>query len=74
MNLAKTITRARLGALAIMAVSAALPAAALAQSLSGDDIVGKPFALWIFLVPIAGIIALLGCYAAKGSIEKPGRR
>jgi hypothetical protein len=58
----------RLGAFVTTAALALVPLAASAQSM--DDTVGKPFPLWIFLLAIAGVIALVAAYAAKGAVEK----
>ncbi len=49
-------------------VLATLPVAAFAQT--ADDYAGRPFPLWVFLVPIAGIIALIAAYGAKAAVEK----
>jgi hypothetical protein len=49
---------------------ATLPIAAFAQSAAADDYAGRPFPLWVFLVPIAGIIALIAAYGAKAAVEK----
>ncbi len=58
----------RSGAIVTTAALSLLPLAASAQSM--DDTVGKPFPLWFFLLVIAGVIALVAAYAAKGAIEK----
>jgi len=47
---------------------ATLPIAAFAQT--ADDYAGRPFPLWVFLVPIAGIISLIAAYGAKAAVEK----
>jgi hypothetical protein len=47
---------------------AAMPVAVFAQT--ADDYAGRPFPLWVFLVPIAGIICLIAAYGAKSAVEK----
>jgi len=47
---------------------AILPIAAFAET--ADDYAGRPFPLWVFLVPIAGIISLIAAYGAKAAVEK----
>jgi hypothetical protein len=53
---------------AVTMLFATLPVAAFAQT--ADDYAGRPFPLWVFLVPIAGIIALIAAYGAKSAVEK----
>jgi hypothetical protein len=57
---------ARLVAFATTTVVALAPLAAFADY----DSVGKPFPLWVFLIPGAGIIALAAALVAKGAVER----
>jgi hypothetical protein len=58
---------ARLAAFATTATLALAPLAALAD---GYDYAGRPFPLWVFLVPGAGILALVAALIAKGAVER----
>ncbi len=58
---------ARLVAFAATATVALAPLAAFAD---GYDYAGRPFPLWVFLVPGAGIIALAAAFIAKGAVER----
>ncbi len=60
--------KARLVAFATTAALALAPLAALAD---GYDYAGRPFPLWVFLVPGAGILALVAALIAKGAVERP---
>jgi hypothetical protein len=59
---------ARLGALATTVALALAPLAANADSY---DYAGRPFPLWVFLVPVAGLFALVAALIAKGAVERP---
>jgi hypothetical protein len=58
---------ARLGALATTVVVALAP---LAANADGYDYAGRPFPLWVFLVPVAGLFALVAALIAKGAVER----
>jgi hypothetical protein len=51
-----------------VAALAAVPLAASAQATT--DYVGRPFALWFFLLIGAGILAVIAAYMAKAAVEK----
>jgi hypothetical protein len=52
------------------ATTAGLALVPLAAFADGYDSVGRPFPLWVFLIPVAGVLALVTALIAKGAVER----
>jgi hypothetical protein len=52
------------------ATTAVLALAPLAAFADGYDYAGRPFPLWVFLIPGAGLLALVAALIAKGAVER----